>query len=299
VDFNDDGILDFILGERDGQYFFYTGNGDGTLHFIGHPYDDEGGLIERNYNSSGYLADWNADGLLDFIAGGYMTETSSGGLFQVHLNVGSASSPVWDADVIDLTSFYNRWRTTHQYVDMDGDMDGDLVLGYEMGEVFYAENTGSASSPVFTTYSTMQSDGGPINVYTNFNGGGRARENAIDYNDDGIIDLLVGCNSGWIYFFEGYYTGTGGSATQPLDPFGITLAGVPTTGTFSVLVTSPGTAPVEITVFDASGRIASQTTCQGGSSTVSMDLSGHPAGMYIVAAVLEDQVHSVRLVKIE
>ena len=48
MDFNDDGVLDLVLGERYGQYFFYTGNGDGTLHFAGHPWDDMGSRGESH-----------------------------------------------------------------------------------------------------------------------------------------------------------------------------------------------------------------------------------------------------------
>ena len=112
MDFNNDGILDFILGERNGYYNFYTGNGDGTLHFIGHSWDNQGNPIQRGYNSAGYLIDWNEDGYIDFIAGGYNTETSSGGLLQVYLNTGDdITSPVWDASPIDLTSSVcNKWR---------------------------------------------------------------------------------------------------------------------------------------------------------------------------------------------
>jgi hypothetical protein len=302
VDFNNDGVLDFILGERNGQYFFYTGNDDGTLHFIGHPYDDMGFLIERNYNTSGYLGDWNDDGRLDFIAGGYNTETTSGGVFEVHLNTSDdPTSPIWNADVIDLTSFYNKWRTTHQFSDLDGDGDKDLILGYEMGEVFFAENIGSSSNPQFSTYSVIQSDGGPVNVYTNFSGGGRARENVFDYNSDGILDLLVGCNSGWIYLFIGYYTGIGEEATLPLNAFGLMLSGVPTTGAFTVNITAPENVPVAISVYDASGRLVTSRTamCTGGSGVLYMDLGGSPAGMYLVTATIAGETRTAKLVRIE
>ncbi len=302
MDFNNDGILDFILGERDGQYFFYTGNGDGTLHFIGHPYNDELNLIDRNYNSAGHLADWNSDGKLDFIAGGYETETTTGGRFEVHLNVSSnPDSMLWDADVIELTSFYNKWRTTHEFVDLDGDGLPDLILGYEMGDVFFASNTGTGINPQFSSYSVLQSDGGPVNVYTNFPGGGRARENVFDYNSDGVPDLLVGCNSGWIYLFIGYYVGVEEAVTLPLDSFGLTLSGIPTTGIFSVNITAPGNTPVPVTVYDASGRqVTSRTVmCTGGSGVLYMDLSNTPVGMYLVAATLAGETRTAKLVRID
>ena len=173
MDFNDDGILDLVLGERNGYYNFYTG--DGTLHFIGRPFDTAGDSIERNYNSSGYQDDWNEDGYIDFIAGGYDVETTNGGIFHVHLNTGDdITSPVWESSVIDLTSSVcNKWRIAHQTYDLDGDGDKDLVLGYEMGNVWFAENSGTNSNPAFSGYTQLVCDGGDINVYTNYSGGGR------------------------------------------------------------------------------------------------------------------------------
>jgi hypothetical protein len=302
VDFNDDDVLDLVLGERYGQYFFYTGNGDGTLHFTGHPWDDMGNPIQRNYNSAGYLEDWNNDGKLDFLAGGYDTETTTGGIFHVHLNTSDQpDSPVWDADYIDLTPFYNLWRTTHQFVDLDGDGLKDLILGYEMGEVFFAPNTGTAANPQFSAYSVLQTDGGPMNVYTNYPGGGRAREHVFDYDSDGVLDLIVGCSNGWVYLFTGYYTGVAEGTLLPLGGFGIELDGTPTTGPFSVRITAPENDPVGVTVWDASGRqVASRTAvCTGGTGSLCMDLGGSPAGVYFVTAMLEGEVRTAKLVLIE
>ncbi len=302
MDFNNDGILDFILGERNGYYNFYTGNGDGTLHFIGRPWDTNGDPIERNFNSSGYLDDWNEDGYIDFIAGGYDVETTGGGIFQVHLNTGDdITSPVWEASVIDLTSSVcNKWRLTHQTHDLDGDGDKDLVLGYEMGNVWFAENIGTNSDPAFSGYTQLVCDGGDINVYTNYSGGGRARENVVDYNSDGIPDLLVGCSNGWIYYFQGYGTGISEEASASVGEFMMALSEVPTTGMFSVNLTLSASDPVSVTVFDATGRLIESTEvlCSSGSGSIQMNITDNPAGMYLVSVSINGITETARLIKI-
>ncbi len=304
MDFNNDGILDLLVGERDGYYNFYTGNGDGTLHALALPEDNMGNPINRNYNSAGYLDDWNEDGYIDFIAGGYNTETSSGGLLQVYLNTGDdITSPVWDANVIDLTSTVcNKWRITHQTYDFDGDGDKDIVMGYEMGDVWFAENIGTNSNPEFDGYVPIVCDNGVIDMSsTAYEGGGRARENVADYNGDYVPDLLVGCNSGWIYYFEGYGTAIEGetSATVVSD-FGMTLSEVPTTGLFSVNLTLPYASQAEINIFDATGRLidSSNSYCQSGFGSLQMNITSSPAGMYMVTASVEGITETARLIKI-
>ncbi len=301
MDFNNDGILDFILGERNGYYNFYTGNGDGTLHAIGYPWDNAGDPIERNYNSAGFLTDWNEDGYIDFIAGGYQTESTSGGLLEVYLNTGDYStSPVWDASAIDLTSSVsNKWRLTHETYDLDGDGDKDMILGYEMGNVWFAENIGTNENPQFNGYVQLTCDGGNIDVYANYSGGGRARENVCDYNADGVADLLVGCSNGWVYLFQGYYTGTAEESSASVASFGMMISQIPTTGAFSVMLSMPGPSRVTARVYDSSGRmVRSATENLASTGSIQFDISDLPSGMYTVTAQAGGAIESAGLVKI-
>ncbi len=301
MDFNNDSVLDLVLGERDGFYNFYTGNGDGTLQFIGYPWDNANNPIQRNYNSSGYLDDWNEDGYIDFIAGGYETESVNGGKLEVYLNTGDdITSPIWDAVTIDLTSVCPKWRITQQTYDLDLDGDKDLIFGYEMGNVWFAENTGTSSSPVFTSYIQLVCDGGNIDVFNNYDGGGRARENVTDYNSDGIPDILVGCSNGWIYYFEGYTTGIAGESSATSGALHMVLSGLPTTGLFSVNLILPVASSVEITVYDAFGRALESVSGyhQAGAESIQMDISNHSTGMYIVTGSVNGVTETAKLIKI-
>ena len=283
MDWNNDGTPDLLFGERSGNLRIYTGNGDGTLHFVGNVFDDQGIEIKTNFNSSPHLVDWNEDGKPDLLLAGYLTETTSGGILRVYPNVGDdPDSPVFSATYIDHTSLYNKWRTTAETFDLNADGKKDLILGYEMGEVFFAPNTGTDADPQFSGYAVLQCAAGPINVYTNFSGGGRAREHVCDYNADGVADLMVGCNSGWIYVFTGNTQGIGTGAVS-VGGFSISILQSPCVGNVPYRLGLPGGLAADIAVFDISGRrVAHVPEAFAGDGF--LDLADHPAGVYIVTA---------------
>ena len=305
MDFNNDGFLDLLVGERKGHFNFYTGNGDGTLHFTGYSYDTNLNEICRNFNSSGYLDDWNNDGFLDLITGGYNDEIPSGGILQVHLNTSDdLTSPIWDASVIDLTnSVCNEYRLTHQTYDLDDDGDKDLILGCEMGAVLFAENIGSANNPVFNGFEQLQCDGGDIDVMFNYDAGGRARENVTDYNSDGISDLLVGFCDGGIYMFEGYTTGISEELSSPIyiNDFQLSVSEIPTVGIFTVNIMTNSSCAAEITVFDGIGRNIKQieVSCNNGYNSFQMNITNQPAGIYLISVSNNSVSKLARLVKID
>jgi len=296
VDWNNDGILDIIFGEREGHVNIYTGNGDGTLHFVAHLFDDASSEIMTNYNSSPYLVDWDEDGKLDLLLTGHLTETTNGGIVRVYPCSGDdPDSPVFDADYVDYTEFYSLWRTTAQPFDLDGDGDKDLVLGYEMGDVFFAENTGTDEAPLFTGYVPLQCASGAMNVYTTFPGGGRARENVFDYNSDGVPDILSGCSNGWIYVFLGSLTGIGGD--EPDAGLSIGILETPSAGVFPYELTAPGGGVAAIRVLDLSGRtVILLEGAAAGQGT--LDLTGCPTGAYLVTAETDGGIATARLVKL-
>ncbi len=79
------------------------------------------------------------------------------------------------------------------------------------------------------------------------------------------------------------------------------LSEVPTAGIFSVNLTLPAAAAVEVNIFDACGRIVESSSlfCQIGFESIQMDITDIPAGMYIVSVSAAGNMESARLIKID
>jgi hypothetical protein len=86
-------------------------------------------------------------------------------------------------------------RKKIEIVDWDGDGDLDLISDSEEGPIWY-ENTGSRSRPVMHLRGTI------IKVKL---AGHNPTPNAADWNGDGRLDLIVGAEDGFFYYFERSY----------------------------------------------------------------------------------------------
>jgi hypothetical protein len=174
------------------------------------------------------FADMDSDGDLDILVGGQVYNSSSqytpplGGFYYFE-NTGTSSSPLFSPGQLSpfgldtSSSTYGIMSPT--LVDLDGDGDLDLINSFI--NIEYYENTGDASSPVFS--SPVQNPFGlnfGINMgLTEVNTG----STLADLDGDGDFDLLTTSYYGNLNYFENIGTSTAPQfAPKTTNPFGLT-----------------------------------------------------------------------------
>jgi hypothetical protein len=113
---------------------------------------------------------------------------------------------------MDLSKL-NMQQLYPAFGDLDGDGDLDMVLGNGNGTLLYYENTAGAGNPA----SFVLKDAN----YFKIDVGGSSAPQLVDVDHDGLLDLLIGNETGTISYYRNF-----GSATIPLfksvtdSPFG-------------------------------------------------------------------------------
>jgi hypothetical protein len=93
-------------------------------------------------------------------------------------------------------------RSAVRVLDWDGDGLKDLV-GSGSGYAGWCRNVESNSNPVLSAkqaFAAPLSGWGMVDIHTSY----RMRLEVVDWNNDGLLDLLVGDSTGPVFLFTGY-----------------------------------------------------------------------------------------------
>ena len=153
--------------------------------------------------------DFNGDGRRDVISGSY----SPGHLFvflQQEDGTYAEKEKIKGADGKAIMV----GAAAHVYAaDWDNDQDLDLVVGNISGEVYYVRNDTTGGEHAFAEPERLSANGEQIRVP-----GGDAGPVLADWDNDGLLDLVVGAGDGSVVFYR-----NSGSKDEPTIAEGQTL----------------------------------------------------------------------------
>ncbi|MFH1896998.1 MAG: PQQ-binding-like beta-propeller repeat protein [Candidatus Desantisbacteria bacterium] len=200
VDWDNDHKKDLIIGDVDGFVTYFRNSGTDTKNpeFSSgfRPQVSSGqGMIDLKVsgNAVPVAFDWDKDGNKDLIVGDFH------GSVWFFKNIGTDAAPVFGTVTPMLSSKnpLNVWQNAAPFVcDWNHDGQKDLVVGNEAGQVMLFLNISLANgTPTLGTPTLLSNTNGDIDV------GKFARSWVVDYNEDGLDDLIVGNGDGTIRFY--------------------------------------------------------------------------------------------------
>ncbi|MBE7172607.1 MAG: VCBS repeat-containing protein [Williamsia sp.] len=228
IDWNGDGHTDLVVGDEDGRVALIenTGKVVNKMPVFASPvyFKQQGRAVKFGALATPVGVDWDGDGDQDIISGnsaGYIGLIENLGGFPAKL-----APPRYlqsDGRIIRIQAGPNgsiqgpaeaKWGyTTLSVADWDGDGLLDLIVNSIWGKVIWYRNKGTKTKPVLTAGGNVQVDWGgsapakpewiwwtpePRSLATQW----RTTPVAIDWNRDGLTDLVMLDTEGYLSFFE-------------------------------------------------------------------------------------------------
>lgn len=279
VDWDGDGHVDLVVGDEDGRVALIenTGRLENGMPVFSNPryFQQKADNLKFGALATPFAVDWDDDGDEDIISG------NTAGYIAFVENLDGGDPPRWAppvllegaGEVIRIQAGENgsiqgpaeaKWGyTTLSVADWDGDGLKDLLVNSIWGDVLWFKNIGrkgapalGRAQPVRVAWSgTPQKpawnwwDPEPGTLATQW----RTTPFAIDWNEDGLTDLVMLDHEGYLAFFERFNSADGLMLRPPARIFFGTDAGG-YTGRQSVTLEAPGPLQLNTGLYGRSGR---------------------------------------------
>jgi len=233
VDWDGDGDTDLIVGDEDGRAALVENMGKVKNHMpvFSSPvyFRQKAGYVKFGALATPVSTDWDDDGDEDIITG------NSAGYIGFIENLDGGNPPAWappeylkaNGKVIRIIAGYNgsiqgpceeKWGyTTLSVADWDGDGLRDIIVNSIWGKVIWFKNTGQQGAPKLSTARPVKVkwnesipkpewnwwDPEENTLATQW----RTTPYAIDWNKDGLMDLVMLDHEGFLSYFERFNDG--------------------------------------------------------------------------------------------
>lgn len=275
MDWDGDGLLDLIVGDRPGNVHFFKRLEYGNIYMEEQPLVAAGGVrIDVGYNSAPSVVDWNGNGLPDLVVG--CLSPLPAGIF-LFVNEGAPFAPeflfadtvFYCGEPIEITTAYP------DFADMNNDGLTDMIVGSSSGYISCFVNSGIPQQPLFNYMEYLRSDGEDLHMYS------YVRPSICDWNDDGTPDVLVADYTGLIYLYLGIPQAGVQQNPEPV----ITLGSNPVTDCISIGITLTSPAETDVKLYSVQGRLVlreSYGTLPEGHNLLSLPASELSQGSYLI-----------------
>lgn len=239
-------------------------------------------------NSSPLITDWDNDGDFDLLVGQKGASEYSSDI-KIFLNNGSKDNYNFQSSgsvsVNGNSLLHQFYRAQLDYIDLDEDGLKDLIIanansGTSKGNVGFLKNTGTISAPAFSEWILIKADGNDISMLTQQGAASKydARARVVDWDGDGVLDILAACDN--IFFYKGSGESVGNA--KQIENVTSAISILENNGIIKFKINSTNHKDVSAELLHFNGRLIYKINCLNKEGYISGTLNNITSGSYLL-----------------